>query len=257
MSPLSQLTSQPIPPLTPPENWKLVSIAESHEPLVALARLRSASFLLEPAYFKMGIPHAIEEMYVREGVAERLLQACSRLPPGLALLIWDCWRPLEVQQSLFNQQLAVVQRESPELALAEARTRTETYVSLPAADPQHPSPHNTGGAVDLTLASAAGKPLPMGVDFDGFDESARTRILEERHERGERLSSEEAVWLANRRLLFHIMVEAGFTNYWEEWWHFDYGNQFWASVKGRHAIYGPANPDHHTAIAAPTQPSSR
>ena len=28
------------------------------------------------------------------------------------------------------------------------------------------------------------------------------------------------------------MEDAGFTNYEEEWWHFDYGNQNWALEKG-------------------------
>ena len=44
--------------------------------------------------------------------------------------------------------------------------------------------------------------------------------------------------MQNRRLLFNAMVDQGFTNYSEEWWHFDYGNQFWALINGVHAIYG-------------------
>ncbi len=34
------------------------------------------------------------------------------------------------------------------------------------------------------------------------------------------------------------MIEKGFTNYPMEWWHYDYGNQFWAKIKGVNAIYG-------------------
>lgn len=37
---------------------------------------------------------------------------------------------------------------------------------------------------------------------------------------------------------------AGFINYPEEWWHFDYGNQFWAKLAGKKAIYGAAKPDN-------------
>lgn len=30
----------------------------------------------------------------------------------------------------------------------------------------------------------------------------------------------------NRKILYDAMIIAGFTNYPEEWWHFDFGNQF-------------------------------
>ena len=32
----------------------------------------------------------------------------------------------------------------------------------------------------------------------------------------------------NRRLLYNVMTEAGFTNLPSEWWHYDYGDKFWA-----------------------------
>lgn len=44
----------------------------------------------------------------------------------------------------------------------------------------------------------------------------------------------------NRRLLYTVMVEAGFTNYPLEWWHYDYGDQFWGHLSKRDAIYGLA-----------------
>jgi D-alanyl-D-alanine dipeptidase len=39
------------------------------------------------------------------------------------------------------------------------------------------------------------------------------------------------------------MHELGFTNYPEEWWHFDYGNQFYAKIKDKAAICGVAWPE--------------
>ena len=36
------------------------------------------------------------------------------------------------------------------------------------------------------------------------------------------------------------MTEAGFQNYEEEWWHYDYGNVTWArKAHKQQAIYGP------------------
>ena len=47
--------------------------------------------------------------------------------------------------------------------------------------------------------------------------------------------------LDNRRLLYSVMHEAGFTNLPSEWWHYDAGDQLWAHY-GKHerAVYGPA-----------------
>jgi len=81
----------------------------------------------------------------------------------------------------------------------------------------------------------------MGTEFDHFGPEAATRHFEEMTY-SDQTSFEGDGPLQNRRLLFHTMVDQGFTNYSEEWWHFDYGNQFWAHVNGVHAIYGPARP---------------
>jgi D-alanyl-D-alanine dipeptidase len=34
------------------------------------------------------------------------------------------------------------------------------------------------------------------------------------------------------------MIAAGFTNYPLEWWHFDFGDQFWGAITDRIARYG-------------------
>lgn len=39
-----------------------------------------------------------------------------------------------------------------------------------------------------------------------------------------------------------IMYKEGFANYFEEWWHFSYGDQLWATYRyKRYAIYGSIN----------------
>jgi D-alanyl-D-alanine dipeptidase len=48
---------------------------------------------------------------------------------------------------------------------------------------------------------------------------------------------------ANRALLYSLMIQAGFTNCYEEWWHYSYGDTAWAARAGKaFAIYGiPTN----------------
>lgn len=45
----------------------------------------------------------------------------------------------------------------------------------------------------------------------------------------------------NRNLLHEIMSNHGFINYPTEWWHFSYGDRYWAYHRNaNHAIYGSA-----------------
>jgi len=42
----------------------------------------------------------------------------------------------------------------------------------------------------------------------------------------------------NRQLLIDIMTNVGFVNYPYEWWHWSYGDKYWAYIKKRRfAIY--------------------
>lgn len=131
---------------------------------------------------------------------------------------------------------------------------TQTYVSLPSTNPTRPSPHNTGGAVDLTLAYEDGSQAPMGTEFDDFSVRAATAYFENKSG----LTGQEKEFRDNRRILFYALTQVGFTNYREEWWHFDYGNQFWATQNKSHAIYGRAIPPtlvkHELLIMRPLGP---
>ena len=66
-----------------------------------------------------------------------------------------------------------------------------------------------------------------------FHLKPKTLYYEELVQKGTDLSSQEKSFLDYRRLLFHTLIDVGFVNYPEEWWHFDYGNQWWASIKNK------------------------
>lgn len=231
------LPLRPIPQVKASIDWKSVTIRENGEALVAVSSLDNKGVFTDAQYFQQGLPHAMKEMYAREAVAEKLIQAAALLPAGYALLVWDAWRPLAVQQALFDAQYQAVREQFPALSESEVHRRTRTYVAVPSNDPACPSPHYTGGAVDLTIVDATGSPLPMGTAFDTFDTRSRSRALEEQVEKGVQLTEEQQEWLENRRLLYFVMTTVGFMYDREEWWHFDYGNQFWGSVTGRDALY--------------------
>lgn len=221
---------------------KAISIEENGEPLVPVSYCPDR-VLTRPQYFYQKMPHALPETYLREGVFERLLKASEHLPKGCRFVIFDGWRPLSLQEDLFEQYKKELADSNPELndtALSEATAR---FVARPDRNLASPSPHSTGGAVDLSIADAGGKLLHMGTGFDDTSERSKTTYFEKRVADGETLSETEEQALRNRRLLFHIMSATGFTNYPDEWWHFDYGNQNWALISGAgRAVYGKAAP---------------
>jgi len=225
-------------------NWKQIPIHESGEKLVALSHFADKMRLrIEPMYFRQGIFGAIPEIYVRESVFLKIEKALGIMPKNMELVIWDGWRPLATQQALFDVFKSRISTDMPNLSEEELLNRTSVYVSLPSSDPQKPSPHSTGGAVDLTVAYRGGDLLEMGTDYDDFSEKARTVFFELDNSV---LTKSKIDWRENRRLLYAIMTEAGFTNYPEEWWHFDYGDQFWASISSsQHALYCNISPERN------------
>lgn len=240
-----ELATQPILQGRSIVGWKKQPLRECGEPLVALSSFKHARLLSEPAYFQQGISGALKEIYLRKSVAHKLLSVAEDLPEGYTLLIWDAWRPLTVQQALFDAYFQTVRAQNPTLSEDEVCNYTEVYVCLPSKSASSPSPHYTGGAVDLTLADASGQALYLGTAFDEFHRAAGTCFLEERQAQGERLSKGEEMALRHRRLLYHSMITHGFTNDAEEWWHFDYGDQYWGILTGQTAFYGPIEPELH------------
>jgi D-alanyl-D-alanine dipeptidase len=223
------------------ENWREIPIIECRERLVSVSG-RHPRLSAVPQYFRWRIEGALNDCLVRETVCAKLIEIAERLPGDLRLVVWDGWRSKEVQTRLFEAYRPRVVAENPQLDAAEIDRRTSIFVSLPSSTPNAPSPHNTGGAVDLTLADAGEESLPMGTAFDDFSPMANTAYFDELALQ-KPLSEKETRCSANRRILCEAMSSLGFVNYPNEWWHFDYGNQWWAArIHQAKAYYGPALP---------------
>lgn len=230
-------------PFKPEPIWDEVlkiTIDDNQEPLVPTS-LAPWLLTMYPAYYKMGIPNALPECHVRIGIYQRLLKAAEQLPKGISLLVLDGWRPYVVQKylydTLYNALAAKLITKSP----LELENLTREFVSLPSAVATAPSPHLTGGSVDVTLIDQQGLMLDMGTQFDEASSLSHTHAFEEIAEPNEQ---QQAV-IENRRLLYEVMRQVGFTNLPSEWWHFDFGNQLWAWYSGtERAIYGAAQLDN-------------
>jgi D-alanyl-D-alanine dipeptidase len=219
----------PIPPIIEPPDWARLPIQENGEPLVPVIESRRLSVRAE--YARLGIPGASETIFVRAGVERALRRAADAMPPGVALVVFDGYRPLSVQQFLWDNYQATLRTAHPNWTSEAIEHAARQFVAAPVADPRCPPPHRTGGAVDVFLVDAnTGGALLMGTEPDETSSASVTRHFEE---------NPQEPFTTNRRVLFHTMTGAGFTNYRGEWWHFDWGNQRWANCSGvSHAVYG-------------------
>ncbi|MEU4620001.1 M15 family metallopeptidase [Actinoplanes sp. NPDC023801] len=166
--------------------------------------------------------------HLREGVVSRLLDAQATLPGGLRFLITEGYRPLDRQQTLFDGYLRELRHRHPEWPGDRVYVEATKYVS-----PVHVAPHSTGGAVDLTLCTEDGVELDMGTPVDATPvESANACFT------GAPGISEQA--RSNRWTMSSALASAGLVNYPTEWWHWSFGERYWAYVTGtRRARYAP------------------
>lgn len=196
---------------------------------------------LNPPYY-VSIPGSIEGLYLRASVAERLMSVNSHLAlAGVELWLFDAWRPQAIQRYFHDVWFPEwLRARNPRLFGQELVDEVEKYWAAPTANQNSPSPHSTGGAVDLTLVfRETRQPLYMGGVFDELTELAWTDRYE--HMECSSMSDEEA--RANRRLLYWAMTEAGFANNPTEWWHYSWGDQLWARLNGQPAAhYGSCVP---------------
>lgn len=229
----------PIPPCSKLPEWRAVPIEDCGERIIPLTCLgENQRIVVHPQYYMQKIEGATSDCLARETVGRLLVQVARSLPHGYRPVVWDAWRPLDVQRVLFEKHKLELRSQRSDLSDEELSALAQTYVSLPTVDDSCPPPHSTGGAVDLTIMDSSGNYLEMGTNFDDFAVMSHTRYFENKLTSEGMLSPREQLYLLNRRVLYHAMINAGFTNYSEEWWHFDYGDQFWGATSGQTAIYG-------------------
>jgi zinc D-Ala-D-Ala dipeptidase len=167
--------------------------------------------------------------HVRLSVMDMLIAAQCQLPRGVRLLVVEGYRPRAVQERYFASSMSRIARANPRWSEERVHTEAATYVAPPEV-----APHVAGGAVDLTLCTVDGDELLMGTEVNDTPPeygpecfTASTGI--------------DAVARENRDLLIGVMSGTGFVNYPSEWWHWSYGDRYWAFVTGAgHARYGPA-----------------
>jgi len=222
--------------------WNKIPIKDNGDKLIAIPS--SLKFLDPHPYYHLGAPYKDKSTIwkLREEVVNRLVKVNEYLisKSSFNLLIYDSWRPLEVQEFMFKRAfLLECEKSDIDISFENIKSypsilkKVEKFWAYPSHDTRCPPPHSTGGALDVCLSDKGGNLVEMGSMVDQMDETSNPYFYAN-------IKNEEAIiWNSRRNLLREIMTKFGFAQHPNEWWHFSYGDQLWAwKNKKANALYG-------------------
>jgi zinc D-Ala-D-Ala dipeptidase len=166
--------------------------------------------------------------WVRSSVRDRLVHAAQLLKPAYTLAVNEGWRPPAIQARGFDNHVRRLAGIYPNERPEKLRRLASRFVSPPDV-----APHPTGAAVDVVLLGRDGTEVDMGCPIDTNPEDSAGYCYTDHPDVPDAAR-------AARGVLGKAMLRAGFVNYPTEWWHWSYGDRYWAMTTGApHACYGP------------------
>ena len=199
----------------------MIQIKECNEPLVDIKKL------CPDLIIDLGKERTRREKtaYLRKTVAEMVCRAKDNLPDNTTFIIRDAWRPQYVQEKIIKQFIKSFSKKHTNWSRGKIIKEVEKYVA--PSDGKYSSGHMTGGAVDLRLwknnrkVSMKSSKLTYQENAKSFQPKLPRRIQK------------------NREIMFYALKKAGLSNYPKEYWHWSYGDIWWAKRnKEKVAVYG-------------------
>jgi D-alanyl-D-alanine dipeptidase len=209
-----------------------VPIEESYEPFIDLKE--QSVILLGPS---PEIPNNQDYTKMRHAVYHKLVEAQKILPHGLKLCLYEGYRSLQLQEKLFNDRYQILKNTNPhwdhQQLFQEAIVLVSPVINIDGT--RNIPPHSTGGAVDVYLVDSNNEIVDMGIkaadwmqDIDGSiskTDSPKISDIARQH----------------RSIMSLALEKVGFVNYPGEYWHWSYGDRYWAYHVGHpQALYGSA-----------------
>ncbi len=205
---------------------KMICIKDRSEPFVDLASW-NGGFLFDLS--RKQIANRSEHFSkIRLTVAEKLFQARQLLPEQYDFLIKECYRPPETQENSFNKVLEYIKQKY------DSMTDEQQYIeACKICAPIDVAPHPTGAAVDLTLLDKqTNEEVDMGTEYNATPGDTNNATF--LHAANISKDAQRA-----RSVLEEVLCTVGLVNYEPEWWHWSYGDKYWAfQTKQAYALYG-------------------
>jgi D-alanyl-D-alanine dipeptidase len=181
------------------------------------------------------IPNNQDYTKLRRTVYERLCLAQKCLPKALRFCIYEGYRSLQLQQYLFDQRFEQIRSFYPGWSGERIFKETARMVSpvINQDGSRNIPPHSTGGAIDIYLIDLQGNDIDMGIhpkdwmsDKDGSLSMTNSMVISNQAQE-------------HRQIMYNVLEQTGFINYPAEYWHWSYGDKYWAyCTRNPIAIYG-------------------
>jgi zinc D-Ala-D-Ala dipeptidase len=209
-----------------------VPIIECYEPLIDIKNFTALQYGTPPEC------ELTKECYtkMRKSVFEKICQAQNELPKGWHFKLYEGFRSKKVQQMLFDHEFKRVTMRCPDVSCEKHFYETTRLVSpvINLDGSLNIPPHNTGGAIDIEIINDHGELINMGMAIKDWSHVEPELCLTDCQSINQEVKK-------NRKILLEAMQKYDFVNYPTEWWHFSYGDRYWAYHKLTTAIYGSAD----------------
>jgi len=207
-----------------------VPIKDNQEPLIDLKANNLIAFGPSPE-----IPDNTDYTKMRGTVYEKLVEAQKLLPDGLKFCLYEGYRSLSLQEKLFNERYQILASEHPHWSKENIFIETTRMVA-PVTNfdgSRNIPPHATGAAIDLYLVDENGEIVDMGIKVDDWLKDVDGSLSQTDSVK----ISQEA--RKNRVIMSQALAQVGFVNCPTEYWHWSYGDRYWAYHKNSvPAFYG-------------------
>lgn len=226
---LSACSNYPFTSLVDPKILE-IPIQNSDESLVDLRDQSIIQFGPSPE-----IPNNYDYTKIRKSVYDKLVVAQKSLPHDLKFCLYEGYRSLGLQGTLFEDRYSLLKQKHPHWDHVQLFHETAKLVSpvINLNGSHNIPPHSTGAAIDIYLINNHQQIVDMGIkvedwmqDVDGSlskTHSAKISGLAQHH----------------REIMSSALIKIGFVNYPGEYWHWSYGDRYWAYHVGeKKALYG-------------------
>ena len=205
-----------------------ISIKENNEPIIDL---NGQTNIVIDVYNR---GNNFDYTKMRKSVYEKLIKAQSLLPNNLKFCLYEGYRSLTLQKELFEERYIQIKNLHNKWNHEEVFIETTKFVSpvINLDGSQNIPPHSTGGAIDVYLVNDSGQMIDMGVTIDNFQDQDGSL-----YQTDSKIISLDAQ--KNRQFMNKALSMVGFINYPTEYWHWSFGDRYWAYyTNNEYAIYG-------------------
>ena len=219
-----------------------IPIQECEDPLVDI-QLAGGVHFGPPPECPETMPHYC---LLRDEVYRKLVRIQEFLPKPYRLRLYEGLRSQGVQSLLFEQEKHRVRERRPHLSSEAVHAEAAVLVSPVVRwdGTKNTPPHSTGGAVDVEIVDGDGAVVDYGMEIREWSVVGPALCAPS-------CPSVSEIAKRNRSYLAKLMEREDFVPYEHEWWHFSYGDQYWASRKGHpFARYGSCSPEMIAAARA-------